>query len=359
MNLTIQEIMDFLPHRYPFLLIDRVLEFEPAKRLVAIKNVTMNEPFFQGHFPGVSDHAGRAGGGGDGPGRRADHAGRDRRTGQEAGGVYGHREGQVPPPRHAGRPDPDRGGVLSFRRARGGWQARPTVDGKLACEATLTCTVVPREREERAHGDAPDRGWRKLRPRSQREHSSQRGDCGRSAVPASCTIGPYCTIGPEVELGEDCTLISHVVIDGRTRIGARNTFIPFARSGGAAGPEVQGRAHRNRDRRRQHDSRRRDDQPRHGRRRRRDAARSGNLLMAYAHIGHDSQVGSHCILANSATLAGHVIIEDYVTLGAFCPSPALRGGRLLVYRRRDDCDPGRAAVLADLSQAGEQGIRDQ
>ena len=46
---------------------------------------------------------------------------------------------------------------------------------------------------------------------------------------------------------------------------------------------------------------------------------SGNLLMAYAHIGHDSQVGSHCILANNATLAGHVIIEDHVTLGAFCP----------------------------------------
>ena len=53
MTLTIQEIMDFLPHRYPFLLIDRVLEFEPQKSVVAIKNVTMNEPFFQGHFPGA------------------------------------------------------------------------------------------------------------------------------------------------------------------------------------------------------------------------------------------------------------------------------------------------------------------
>jgi UDP-N-acetylglucosamine acyltransferase len=46
---------------------------------------------------------------------------------------------------------------------------------------------------------------------------------------------------------------------------------------------------------------------------------SNNLLMAYVHIGHDSQVGSHCILANCATLAGHVTIEDDVTLGAFCP----------------------------------------
>ena len=50
-------------------------------------------------------------------------------------------------------------------------------------------------------------------------------------VPASCTIGPFCTIGPEVVLGEECTLISHVVIDGRTRIGARNTFYPFSSIG--------------------------------------------------------------------------------------------------------------------------------
>jgi 3-hydroxyacyl-[acyl-carrier-protein] dehydratase len=52
MTFDIQEILDLLPHRYPFLLIDRVVEYEPAKRLVAIKNVTINEPFFQGHFPG-------------------------------------------------------------------------------------------------------------------------------------------------------------------------------------------------------------------------------------------------------------------------------------------------------------------
>ena len=52
MTFDIQEIMGLLPHRYPFLLIDKVVEFEPQKRLVAIKSVTINEPFFQGHFPG-------------------------------------------------------------------------------------------------------------------------------------------------------------------------------------------------------------------------------------------------------------------------------------------------------------------
>ncbi len=48
----IQEIMETLPHRYPFLLIDRIVEMEIEKRVVGIKNVTVNEPFFQGHFPG-------------------------------------------------------------------------------------------------------------------------------------------------------------------------------------------------------------------------------------------------------------------------------------------------------------------
>ncbi|HET9134022.1 MAG TPA: bifunctional UDP-3-O-[3-hydroxymyristoyl] N-acetylglucosamine deacetylase/3-hydroxyacyl-ACP dehydratase [Gemmatimonadales bacterium] len=51
-RLEIERIMKALPHRYPFLLVDRVIEIEPEKRIVAIKNVTMNEPFFQGHFPG-------------------------------------------------------------------------------------------------------------------------------------------------------------------------------------------------------------------------------------------------------------------------------------------------------------------
>ncbi|MBW2368488.1 MAG: 3-hydroxyacyl-ACP dehydratase FabZ [Deltaproteobacteria bacterium] len=49
----IQQIMKFLPHRYPFLLVDRVLEVTPNEKIKAIKNVSMNEPFFQGHFPGL------------------------------------------------------------------------------------------------------------------------------------------------------------------------------------------------------------------------------------------------------------------------------------------------------------------
>uniref|UniRef100_UPI0037DA31B8 3-hydroxyacyl-ACP dehydratase FabZ n=1 Tax=Terriglobus tenax TaxID=1111115 RepID=UPI0037DA31B8 len=50
--MDINEVMSYLPHRYPFLLIDRVLDLEPQKRIVCLKNVTINEQFFNGHFPG-------------------------------------------------------------------------------------------------------------------------------------------------------------------------------------------------------------------------------------------------------------------------------------------------------------------
>ncbi len=52
MILTVEEIMEILPHRYPMLLVDRIIEIEPMKRAVGIKNATFNEAFFQGHFPG-------------------------------------------------------------------------------------------------------------------------------------------------------------------------------------------------------------------------------------------------------------------------------------------------------------------
>lgn len=49
----IQKILEMMPHRYPFLLIDRIIELVPEEKIVALKNVTINEPFFQGHFPGM------------------------------------------------------------------------------------------------------------------------------------------------------------------------------------------------------------------------------------------------------------------------------------------------------------------
>ena len=141
-----------------------------------------------------------------------------------------------------------------------------------------------------------------------------------AVVPESSTVGPYCTIGPELVLGEDCKLISHVVLDGRTRIGARNTFHPFCAVGVAPqdlkyGGEPTALEIGDGNTIRENVTVSRGTVGGGG------VTRIGSdcLLMAGVHIGHDSQVGNHCILANCATLAGHVLIEDYATVGAFCP----------------------------------------
>ncbi|HTW78913.1 MAG TPA: acyl-ACP--UDP-N-acetylglucosamine O-acyltransferase [Terracidiphilus sp.] len=141
-----------------------------------------------------------------------------------------------------------------------------------------------------------------------------------AVIPESCEVGPYCAIGPEVVLGEECKLISHVVLDGRTRIGAQNVVYPFTSIGvppqdlkykGEPTETVIGEGNTIRE----CVTISRGTVGGGGITR----VGSGNLLMCYVHIGHDSQVGSHCILANNATLAGHVTVEDHVTLGAFCP----------------------------------------
>lgn len=141
-----------------------------------------------------------------------------------------------------------------------------------------------------------------------------------AVIPDSCTVGPFCTVGSEVVLGEECTLVSHVVLDGRTRIGARNTFYSFCAIGVAPQDlKYQGEPTETEigdgNTIRECVTVSRGTMGGGGK----TSIGSNCLLMAYAHVGHDSHVGSYCILANSATLAGHVLIEDYVTLGAFCP----------------------------------------
>ena len=139
-------------------------------------------------------------------------------------------------------------------------------------------------------------------------------------VPASCTIGPFCTIGPEVVLGEECVLISHVVLDGRTRMGARNVIHPFA-SIGVPPQDLKYKGEPTEVEIGDGNTIRESVTISRGTAKGGGVTRIGSncLLMTCVHIGHDSQVGSHCILANAATLAGHVVIEDYASVGAFCP----------------------------------------
>ena len=161
MTFDIQEILGFLPHRYPFLLIDRIVEFEPTKRLVAIKNVTMNEQFFQGHFPGypimpgvlVVEAMAQAGG----IIIMSETADRE----QKLVVFTGIERAKFRRPVTPGDQLRIEVEVLSFRPRAGRIEGKAYVDGKLACEATLTCRVVPRERETQAAaetGSAPDAG---------------------------------------------------------------------------------------------------------------------------------------------------------------------------------------------------------
>jgi 3-hydroxyacyl-[acyl-carrier-protein] dehydratase len=154
MTFNIQEIMDFLPHRYPFLLIDRVVEFEPAKRLVAIKNVTMNEPFFQGHFPGlpimpgvlVIEAMAQAGA----IIMMTEMPDRETKLAVFTGIEKAKFRRQVTPGDQL-RIEVE---VLAFKSRVGRMEAKALVDGKLACQAILTCAVVSRVREPETAAEA-------------------------------------------------------------------------------------------------------------------------------------------------------------------------------------------------------------
>ncbi|WP_454721253.1 MULTISPECIES: 3-hydroxyacyl-ACP dehydratase FabZ [Cupriavidus] len=145
-DIDIQKILKLLPHRYPFLMVDRVLELEPQKRIKTLKNVSINEPYFQGHFPGhpvmpgvmileaLAQSAGLLTFGAE----------MERKEGSlyYFVGIDGARFKQVVTPG-----DQLHMTVSVERYIRGIWKfkAFATVDDKLACEAELMCTVKQAE----------------------------------------------------------------------------------------------------------------------------------------------------------------------------------------------------------------------
>ena len=139
-------------------------------------------------------------------------------------------------------------------------------------------------------------------------------------VPDSCKIGPFCTIGAGVELGEECELVSHVTIEGPTKIGSRNKFAPFS----AIGCPPQDYTYKGEPTRLEMGD---DNYVREFVTISRGTTKGGGvtrvgskcLLMAYTHIGHDCQVGNNVLMANAATLAGHVEVGDYAAVGALSP----------------------------------------
>jgi 3-hydroxyacyl-[acyl-carrier-protein] dehydratase len=148
--LEIRDIMAILPHRYPFLLIDRLMEIERKKRIVAIKNVTINEPFFQGHFPEfpimpgvlIVEAIAQAGG----ALLLTEVPDRDSKL-MVFTGIERAKFRRPVVPGDQLRIEIQ---VLNWKPRAVRMEGKVTVEGKLACEAVVMCQLVPRRKEEPA-----------------------------------------------------------------------------------------------------------------------------------------------------------------------------------------------------------------
>ncbi len=141
----------------------------------------------------------------------------------------------------------------------------------------------------------------------------------QAQLAGNVTIGPYTLVGENVELGEGTEVMSHVVIDGRTRIGKNNRVFPFTTIG-LAPQDLKYRGEPSRVEIGDGNTIRECVTIHRG-----TAVGEGvtsignhNLLMAYVHIAHDCKLGNYIIMANGASLAGHIEIQDHATVGPFC-----------------------------------------
>jgi UDP-N-acetylglucosamine acyltransferase len=141
----------------------------------------------------------------------------------------------------------------------------------------------------------------------------------QARLAATVIVGPFAVIGEGVELGECCEVMSHAVLGGPTRMGSRNRIFPFA----SVGLDPQDTKYHGEPTCLEigDDNTFREFVTIHRGTAEGDGVTrigSHNLLMAYVHVAHDCRLGDHIIMANAASLAGHVEIGDHATVGAFC-----------------------------------------
>lgn len=136
---------------------------------------------------------------------------------------------------------------------------------------------------------------------------------------AEVRIGPYCVIGEEVTIGDGCELMAHIYMDGPLQVGRRNRFFPYS-SIGVVPQDLKFKGERTETIIGDENTFREFVTVHRGTQGGGGITQVGNhnLIMAYVHIAHDCRIGSHTILANGVTLAGHVQIEDHANIGAFC-----------------------------------------
>ena len=137
-------------------------------------------------------------------------------------------------------------------------------------------------------------------------------------IDPTAEIGPFCVIAGEVTIGPGTRLLAHVYIEGPTWIGEGNIFYPYS-SIGVASQDLKYQGERAETRIGNHNRIREFVTIHRGTKGggALTAIADSNLIMAYAHVAHDCQIGSHCILANGVTLGGHVSVGDHAGIGAF------------------------------------------
>jgi len=286
-----------IPTQYPFVLVDRIVEHDPAGRLVAAKNVTGAEDFFAGHFPSQPVMPGVL----------------ILESLAQAAGIWLLKTA----------PDPRRVEirVVGFDDTK---FRRPVVPGD---QLRLEVQLVHRRGDlVRFHGEVRVGESRAAEARLLLQvatlPSPEVDPLARVAAGAvlepGVRVGPFCLVGERVRLGRGTVLESHVVIDGDTRVGEGNRLFPFT-SIGLVPQDLKFRGEASRveigDR----------NVFREGATVHRGTAGGGsltrigsdNLFMAQVHVAHDCLVGSHTIFANAAALSGHVEVQDFATLGGF------------------------------------------
>jgi UDP-N-acetylglucosamine acyltransferase len=308
--ITIPPVLERLAYRYPSVLVDAVTRHEPGHRIVAVKNVTVNEEFFQGHFPGtplmpgvlmiesLTQVATLLLATGDPEGRRAKlRAVENAKFRRQV--VPGDRlELEVTMGRR-------RGAIV-----RAG--AVASVDGHVVAEAELVlafeavCRRDVRVAERGTGGDV-----------AALVHPTAIVHPG-AVIGAGTVVEPHAIIGGMVTLGRNCRVGASTVIDGDTTIGDHTAIYPFA-SIGLAPQDLKFRGEPTRLIIGQHNVFREFVTIHRG-----TAGGGGvtmighhNLFMAYAHVAHDCQVGNSTIFGNGATIGGHVTVEDFATISAY------------------------------------------
>ena len=295
MPIDVPVLLDRLCYRHPSLLVDGIAEHEPGRRLVAHKNVTVNEDFVQGHFPGAPLMPGVL---------------MLETLTQVAAALLLEREGPMPMSRvYLHGVD-----AAKFRR-----QVIPGDQLRLDVTLLRTRSTLAKARAEAYVGDqivAEAILLLAVMPDGVRIHPSAVVMTGAEIGPGTI-IGPNAVIGPRVKIGKGCKVGASAVIDGNTEIGDDCEIYPFA-SIGQIPQDLKFRGERTRlkiGRRnifREFVTIHRGTQGGGGE----TTIGDRNVFMAYVHVAHDCHVGDDTIFGNMATLGGHVRVEDFVNISA-------------------------------------------